>query len=274
MCQRGHANAVPIKTKYTKYKKVGSFMKNYTIRLSCLTALLLAASHPAFAAHPLNTDDAGVQGAGGIQLEMNTDWSKQSGEAGHVGAMTFTYGVTDKLDLFFNLPQTFQSPNGTGVGDVSVGAKWRYYEADGLALALKPELFMPSGEESKGLGSGRNGLGLTGIASYETGPWTLHGNLGLRYSPYKLETDQETKRKTIWRASAAVWYGVNEQWRLVADTGVAQNQDASSRTLPSYALVGAIWSPNKTVDIDAGAKFGLNKAEVTRQFGVGVTLHF
>lgn len=55
---------------------------------------------------------------------------------------------------------------------------------------------------------------------------------------------------------------------------MAQNPNVGSKTLPSYALVGVIWSPNKTVDLDAGAKFGLNKAEVTRQFGVGVTLHF
>ncbi|EIJ47453.1 hypothetical protein GWL_16940 [Herbaspirillum sp. GW103] len=249
-------------------------MKNKTIRVSCLTALLLAASHPAFAAHPLVTDDAGVQGSGGMQLEMNTDWSRQDGNAAHVGGLTFTYGVTDKLDMFFNLPQTFQAPSGTGVGDVSVGAKWRFHEADGLALALKPELFMPSGDEEKGLGTGRNSMALTGIASYETGPWALHGNLGLRYNRFKLESDREGQRKTLWRASVAVAYGLNEQWRLVADTGLAQNPDASSRKLPSYALVGAIWSPNKTVDLDAGAKFGLNKAEVTRQFGVGVTLHF
>ncbi|ONN65675.1 MULTISPECIES: transporter [Herbaspirillum] len=243
-------------------------------KILSLSWLLLAASQSAFAAHPLVTDDAGVQGAGGIQLEMNTDWSKQSGDASHVGAFTFTYGVTDKLDLFFNLPQTFQSPTGTGVGDVSLGAKWRYYEADGLALALKPEFFMPSGDEEKGLGNGKSSAALTGIASYETGPWTLHGNLGVRVNRFKLDSDQQSQRKTLWRASAAVWYGLDEQWRLVADTGVAQNPDASSRKLPSYALVGVIWSPNKTVDLDAGAKFGLNKAEVTRQFGVGVTLHY
>ena len=238
------------------------------------SCLLLPASQSAFAAQPRGTDAAGGQGAGGIQIETNTDWSRQNGAASHVGAFTFTYGVTDHLDLFTNLPQTFQSPNGTGVGDVSVGAKWRWHEADGLALAFKPEFFMPSGDEQKGLGTGKNGLGLTGIASYETGPWTLHGNVGVRLNRFKREEDQQSMRKTVWRASAAVWYGLNEQWRLVADTGLAQNADASSKKLPSYALVGVIWSPNKTVDLDAGAKFGLNKAEVTRQFGVGVTLHF
>ena len=245
-----------------------------TKKILGLTGLLLAISQSAYAAHPLVTDDTGVQGAGGIQLEMNTDWSRQNGDAGHVGAFTFTYGVTDTLDVFLNLPQTFQATGGTGSGDISLGAKWHYYDEDGLSLALKPELFTPSGDADKGLGNGRSSAGLTGIASYEIGAWTLHGNLGLNYNRFQLESDQQSRRKTVWRASAAVWYGLNEQWRLVADTGVAQNQDAASRKMPAYGLVGVIWSPSKTVDVDAGAKFGLNKAEVTRQLGMGVTLHF
>ncbi|WP_245200034.1 transporter [Herbaspirillum sp. LeCh32-8] len=228
----------------------------------------------AYAAHPLVTDDAGVQGEGRHQIEVNTDWSRQAGQSGHVGAFTYTYGVTDKLDLFANLPLTFQAKDGAGVGDYSLGAKWRYYDEEGLALAFKPEFFVPSGDAEKGLGNGKSGLGLTAIGSYETGPWTLHGNAGLRYNRYQLGSDDQSKRKLVWRASAATWYALSEQWRLVADTGLAQNQDKANRTWPAYALLGVIWSPNKSVDLDVGAKFGVNKAEVTRQFGVGVTLHY
>ncbi|WP_343585439.1 transporter [Herbaspirillum sp.] len=243
-------------------------------KILCASWLLCVMMKPAFAAHPLVTDDAGVQGDGRHQIETNTDWSRQAGQAGHTGAFTYTYGVTDRLDLFANLPLTFQSPGGSGVGDYSLGAKWRYYDRDGLALALKPELFLPSGDVDKGLGNGRSGLGLTAIASYEIGPWTLHGNAGLNYSRYQLDSDDAAKRRLVWRTSAAVWYALNEQWRLVADTGLAQNADRANRTWPAYGLVGVIWSPNESVDLDVGAKFGLNKAEVTRQFGLGVTLHF
>jgi opacity protein-like surface antigen len=243
-------------------------------KILCASWLLCVTMNQAFAAHPLVTDDAGVQGEGRHQIEANTDWSKQAGEAGHVGAFTYTYGVTDKLDLFANLPLTFQSTEGSGVGDYSLGAKWRYYDQDGLALAFKPEVFLPSGDTEKSLGNGKSGLGLTAIASYEIGSWTLHGNAGLNYNRYTRDSDDAAKRKLVWRTSAAVWYALNEQWRLVADTGVMQNVDRGNRTWPAYGLVGVIWSPNDTVDLDIGAKFGLNKAEVTRQLGVGVTLHF
>ena len=236
--------------------------------------LLCATMEQAFPAPPLVPVDAGVQGDGRHQIETNTDWSRQSGVAGHVGAFTYTYGVTDKLDLFANLPLTFQSPGGTGVGDYSLGAKWRYYERDGLALAFKPEFFVPSGDAEKGLGNGKSSLGLTAIASYETGSWTLHGNAGLKYNRYQLDGDDASKRRLVWRTSDAAWYALNQQLRLEADNGVAQNTDRANRTWPAYGLVGVIWSPNETVDLDVGAKFGLNKAEVTRQFGVGVTLHF
>ncbi|MFJ3044822.1 transporter [Herbaspirillum chlorophenolicum] len=243
-------------------------------KILCASWLLCVTMNQAFAAHPLVTEDAGVQGEGRHQIEANTDWSKQAGEAGHVGAFTYTYGVTDKLDLFANLPLTFQSTEGSGVGDYSLGAKWRYYDQDGLALAFKPEVFLPSGDTEKSLGNGKSGLGLTAIASYEIGAWTLHGNAGLNYNRYTRDSDDAAKRKLVWRTSAAVWYALNEQWRLVADTGVMQNVDRGNRTWPAYGLVGVIWSPNDTVDLDIGAKFGLNKAEVTRQLGVGVTLHF
>lgn len=78
-------------------------MKNNIICLFCLIVLLLVVSYFVFVVYLLNIDDVGVQGVGGIQLEMNIDWSKQSGEVGYVGVMMFIYGVIDKLDLFFNL---------------------------------------------------------------------------------------------------------------------------------------------------------------------------
>lgn len=241
---------------------------------SWMPYVLYATMNQAYAAHPLVTDDTGVQGDGRHQIEANTDWSHQAGRAAHVAAFTYTYGVTDTLDLFANVPLTFQSKDGAGVGDYSLGAKWRYYDEEGLSLAFKPEFFMPSGNEEKSLGNGRNSLGLTMIASYETGPWTLHGNAGLNYNRYQLGSDDQSKRKLVWRASTASWYALNEQVKLVADTGVAQNQERANRTWPAYALLGVIWSPNQTVDLDLGVKFGLNKAEVTRQIGLGVTLHY
>ena len=243
-------------------------------KTSCAAWLLCAAIAPAYAAHPLVTDDTGVQGEGHHQLEMNTDWSRQSGQPSHVGAFTYTYGVTDKLDLFANVPQYFSSPTGSGMGDASLGAKWRFHDDKGLSLALKPELFSTSGNPERSHGTGRSSAALSLLGSYESGPWTWHANAGVSYYRYGRDEDIHSHRHTLWRTSAASWYAVNEQWKVVGDVGIAQNSENANRTWPAYALLGVIWSPNDTIDLDIGYKAGLNKAEVTRQVGVGITLHF
>jgi len=234
----------------------------------------MCTSMPAFAAHPLVTDDTGVQGTGGHQIEINTDWSHHEGEAARVGALTYTYGLTDTLDLYGNVPMTFRAPDGTGVGDMGFGVKWRVFERDGLSLALKPELLTATGNVDKGLGNGKTSAAFTAIASYETGDWALHGNAGVDLNRYQRDEDAEARRKMVWRASTAAVYALNDHWRLLADTGVAQNVERANRAWPAFALVGAIWSPNQAVDIDIGARFSLNRAEVTRQLGVGLTLHY
>lgn len=243
-------------------------------KTSCAAWLLCAAIAPAYAAHPLVTDDTGVQGEGHHQLEMNTDWMRQSGQSSHVGTLTYTYGVTDKLDLFANVPHFFASPTGSGMGDASLGAKWRFHDADGLSWALKPEFFSTSGDPERGHGTGRSSAALDLLGSYQIDAWTWHANLGANYNRYARPDDEHAHRRTVWRASGAAWYAVNAQWKLVADVGVAQNSEHANRTWPAYGLVGVIWSPNDTLDLDIGYKAGLNKAEVTRQLGLGVTLHF
>jgi len=243
-------------------------------KTSCAAWLLCAAIAPAYAAHPLVTDDTGVQGAGHHQLEMNTDWARQAGQSSHIGTFTYTYGVTERLDLFANVPHFFASPTGSGMGDASLGAKWRFHEESGLSLALKPEFFSTSGNPERGQGTGRSSAALALLGSYERGPWAWHANVGLTYSRYAREEDIQSRRSKMWRTSAATWYALDEQWKLVGDVGVAQNAERANRTWPAYALLGVIWSPNDTLDLDVGYKAGLNKAEATRQVGVGVTLHF
>jgi hypothetical protein len=245
-----------------------SLMKKYFYSL----LILCSVSCSAFAAHPLVTDDTGTQGEGNNQLEVNTDWLHQSGIASHIGAMTYTYGVAENLDVFTNVPTNFYPF--AGVGDLSFGAKWRYMEDEGASLAIKPEISIPTGNTDKGIGNGRSSQSLTQIASYATGPWTFHANLGVALNRYAKAENQASYRPVVWRASTAVWYAITPQWRIVADSGVAQNSIRTSNINPSFVLFGAIYSPNEFIDLDIGVKKGLNTAEVNRQLGVGATFHF
>lgn len=246
-------------------------LRNFSIFL--LLASFASLSH---AAHPLITDDPGTQGPGKHQLEINTDWTRHLGKSGHEGTLTYTYGTRADLDLFIDLPQSFLAQS--GMRDVVIGTKWRWLENGPASLALKPSLSLPTGDANKGLGNGRASGTLLLIGAYEIEDWELLANLGVSVNRYQLATDRNSNHALIWRASAAVLYTVNEQWRLAADAGLVRNRDKTVSTSPAYFLAGVIYSPTQQLDLDAGMKWGLNcktcSEQTARQFGVGLTLRF
>jgi hypothetical protein len=238
-----------------------------------LAAMLLAAlSACVWAAHPLVTDDTGTQDEGNSQIELNSDVLRFAGVTSHVAAFTYTYGVLPNLDVFANLPAAWSSPS--GIGDASVGAKWRFWESGESSLALKPELILPTGNENKGLGNGKAGASVGLLATRNAGPAAFHANIGVLINRFRLPETGEKNRRHIWRASAAVTYEVHPQTRLAANIGVSGHAEKETRVNPAFFLIGLIFSPVKSLDIDIGFKRGLNSAEVDRQFGGGLTFRY
>jgi hypothetical protein len=129
-------------------------MKSFLKQLLFIAVIQISVA-PAHAAHPLVSEDTGTQGVGGYQVEINTDWLKDERVKTRIATATLTRGVLDNLDTFLNLPYTLSDPN--GFNDVSIGLKWRFFEADGLSMGLKPEYRWASGDQEKSLGDGRSG---------------------------------------------------------------------------------------------------------------------
>jgi hypothetical protein len=241
--------------------------------VSCVGTLVLTGlAQPAWAAHPLVTDDTSTQGRGNSQIELNSDWARFAGETGRVAAFTFSQGATDALDLYGTLPVSLSTPSGRG--DLSFGAKWRYWQTERSSLAFKPELFLPTGNASKGLGNGSTSLGLTLLASHIVGRWGFDGNIGLTANRYREPPLDDARHLLVWRVSGAIAYALNPRLTLVADSGVARNSEKAGTINPAFILAGAIYSPRPNVDFDIGFKAGLNAAEVHRQAGAGLTVRF
>lgn len=241
--------------------------------LSCVSTLFFIGLGPsAHAAHPLVTDDSSTQGRGNSQIELNADWARFADQTARVAAYTYSYGVTDALDLYGNLPVSLASPSGKG--DLSFGAKWRFSQDERTSFAFKPELFLATGNASKGLGNGSASLSLTLIASHTVGRWGFDGNVGLTANRYREPPFENARHVIVWRVSGALAYSLNAQWTLVGDTGVARNIEKAGTAHPAFILAGAIYSPRRNVDIDIGIKAGLTAAEVHRQAGAGLTLRF
>jgi len=184
-----------------------------------------------YAAHPLITDDAGTQGKGKVQIEINSEFSrdkeKEDGviikERGGELATIISYGITDNADIVLGIPyQWFRIKEDgdtvekeDGISDMSLELKWRFFEKDGLSLALKPGITLPTGDEDKGLGTGRVTYRLFFITTKEIEPWAFHLNLGYIRNENKVD-----ERKDLWHLSLASEVEVIKDPKAVANIGI------------------------------------------------------
>ncbi len=241
-------------------------------RLACL-ALFCPLS--AFAAHPLVTDDTGTQGNGRWQFESNGEVTSKQPDTGRqtLWNSTLTRGVGETLDLYVNAPytnvQTRSDSAGSGFGDVEAGAKWRVYDDGALSIGLKPYLTFPTGNDQRGLGSGRVNGGATILTQYVLDDWTFLFNAGAAYQP-----NRQGQRQSLWKVSGAVLYRVLPSTQLIVDVGTQQNPDFSQRTHPAFMIVGAIYSPKPWLDLDAGYRRGLNPQTYDNSWMGGVTVRW
>ena len=257
--------------------------KWFTKGLAFVAMLLIAC--PSWAAHPLITDDTGTQGKGKFQLELNGQYDRDKEDVdglsakttGGQVATTLSYGIAENVDLVLSLPYQWgrTEENETtvydekGIGDMVFETKWRFFEKDGFSLALKPGISIPTGNDEKGLGTGKLGGHLFLIGSKELGPCAFHANLG-----YIRNENNADERKDIWHASFAATWEAIKNLKLVANVGIERNPDNDASNNPAFLIGGVIYSVTENFDLDCGVKYGLNSSETNLSLMAGITYRF
>lgn len=230
-------------------------------RCVALFAVVMGVSGSASALQPLITDDTGTQGAGGNQLEASysRDRTRVGGETERVYAVPlgYTYGLTDSVDIYASVAWSrirVAGDDASGLGNTVVGAKWRFFENNesGTSLAIKPELAIPvsSSREREGLGTGKTSGSLTFILSQDLPFGSLHFNAGVGRDRFR--DSDENPRTDYKRFSLAPVWDVSEQWKLALDVGTESARADGHTVRSKFAEVGAIYSPNKDVDLALG----------------------
>jgi len=250
-------------------------------RLALCMAILTPTG--AWATHPLVTDDAGTQGQGHFQLEVNGqyDHDKDNGitNTGGQTAATVTYGITDVIDVAVGVPYLWINEKSddrlinsseNGVSDATLDVKLRFYERDGLSIAVKPGLSLPTGDDDKSLGTGKLGYHLYMIGTQEVGSWTFLANLGY----IRNETNVDTDEKNIWHVSIATICALDDHWKIAANAVAERNTDKDGDNDPVSALAGVIYSPTKDIDLDFGIKRGVTSSETDWLLLAGMTFRF
>ena len=245
-------------------------MKRRMLPLAAASALL--APLDAYAAHPLTSDDTGTQGNANWQVEFNGEETSKQDETGRhrLWNATLTRGFGEHVDVYVNAPythlQTRTDDNGTGIGDVEIGMKWRFVERGPLSLALKPNVTMPTGNDSRGLGTGRVGTGATLLAQADVACVSLLANAGLTYQP-----NRQGDLRSVWAVSAAALYKATDKLQFVADVGMSRNAESTAAANPAFVIAGAIYSPTRWLDLDVGYRHGLNDQTYRHSVMGGVT---
>ena len=268
------------------------------MRRALAIALCAAWAGPLCAAHPFFTDDTGTQGSGHWQLELMLDYHRSPRSADLADARVhelrkltlynavLTYGVRDVLDLALGLSYLrdrsiddgIVTHAAEGAGDSTLELKWRFYERNGLSLGLKPGLVLPTGDETRGLGTGKLSWSVNFIVTQARGPWTLVGNLSYAKARYSLPEDAEANHAHLWRASAGFGYALRENLQLVGEAGLRTNSAKDDPFMPGqkshFLMLGLIHALSEDVDLDFGVRKGHNSAEFDTAILLGATVRW
>ncbi len=103
-------------------------------------------------------------------------------------ALELNNGVAPNTQVHLIIPETYFSQNGSGahgLGDIEAGVKYRFLPETKSRpeIGTFPQLELPTGDQSKGLGNGRTWVKLPIWLQKDFGPWTAYGGGGYAYNP-------------------------------------------------------------------------------------------
>jgi len=126
-------------------------IKNIGLKIRGMMSLIFIFTEISFAAHPLITDDTGVQGKNNWQLESNMEYGieKENGEKYKTTLYTnvLTFGYSDNMDLILSAPYIWRKDElevetikTNGISDITFEVKKRFYENKGFFSCFKARI--------------------------------------------------------------------------------------------------------------------------------------
>ena len=169
----------------------------------------LAAQTPAFDPHavqpqrPTVATHAGTMAAGWLEIEAGPEFDRyDEGSSGAVAPVLLKVGLAPRLQLELQAP-IVHPPDGhtTGIGDFSVGVKWRVLEDSAMLgdFAILPSVKLATGSEDSGTGTGTTDVGLLLISSHKLGPVAMDLNAG--YTRRSGDGTTVPQSASLWAAS-------------------------------------------------------------------------
>ncbi|MEO8752895.1 MAG: hypothetical protein ABI624_09470 [Casimicrobiaceae bacterium] len=238
----------------------------------CALALLAL---PAWAAHPIFSEDPGTVGAGSLELELGLAALQGDPTINGRGVAfnpQLSVGITPSIDLIVQTAWLNQNPAHAptliGSGDVLLDGKWRFYQGEVVALAVRAGLDLPTGDSATGLGAGALGYHAIAVASVTFGRYAAYANAGYAH------TRQPATRANLGVFSLALTRPADTPLQSFIEVAAYSNPDPGNPQWPAFARTGVIYSVATWLDVDAGFQARLNRSATRAVWLAGATLRW
>lgn len=190
------------------------------IRALFAAALFLAAAPVCYGPPPMVTGDVPTADKGMVEWYLGARYQEsESGNPSRLLPFTeLVYGLSDRQELTFEIAG-LSKDHEYGLTDSVVGTKYIFLKETGQrpGIAGSFELKLPTGDESRGLGSGEFDYDLRLRAQKTWGWFTGIGNVG-----YTFVTDPEfggvtTSTENVWLLTFGQEYRITEKTRLLSE---------------------------------------------------------
>ena len=236
-------------------------------------AALALAAPTAFAAHPLQTEDTGTQGAGNVEIENGLARARFDATTLTTYQPQVSVGLAPTVDVIVQPSLVWlHAPvlaSVSGSGDTNIDGKWRFWGSDPWSFGIRAGLQAPTSQHDLGLPRGEMSEHVLLVATWDDAPTTVHANAGVTRMPRTPGT-----RATTAHLSAALMQALDERLILTVDGEIDQDPDPSRKTWPGSLLAGAIWTARPGLDLDVGYQRSFSARPVNRQWMAGLTVRF
>jgi len=187
----------------------------------------------ALAGPPFVTDDPEVPPVGGWEINIPFTLERTPGTTDMQAPLfDLNYGLPN-IQLEFDIPvavvQDDRRGTAAGLGDILLGIKWRFFEDEHshVQLGTYPQVYAPTGDAKRGLGSGRPTYELPLLAEKSWDKWTLYGE-----TEYWLQT--APGQKNYWFLGAVLQHDITDRLNLGVE--LFGNTQKQSGTRPDVAF--------------------------------------
>ena len=236
-------------------------------------SVVALAAPAAFAAHPLQTEDTGTQGAANIEIENGLSRARFDSTTLTTYQPQLSVGVAAAVDAIFQPAlvrlQAPGQPAVMGLGDTSLDGKWRFWASDPWSLALRAGVLAPTSRKDLGLPHGEVSEHALLAATWDGAPTSVHANLGLTRVPRAPGT-----RASVAHVAAAVMQSIDNGLVVAADGELHQSSDPARKAWPGSVLGGLIWTARPGLDLDIGYRRSFSAQPANRQWLAGLTWRF